>query len=142
MHVLAATLRPAARLDAERRDRDAFGMRGQHQADGQRPVLLAALDDVAGLYEYRLLAAIFDGQFVDVAGLVDPYGVLRQRLLEGQRHRSRARFAMDEIDRKIFAPQRPRDTVLGLAIRRPGATRDRREQEYRQVPEYFTIHPH
>jgi hypothetical protein len=118
-------------------------MRRQHQADAQRAVLLAALHDIACLDEHRLLAPIFDGQLVDIAGLVDSHRVRRHRLLERQRHRSGARFAMNEIDRKIFAHQRPRDTVLGLAIRSPGATRDRRgEQEYRQAPERSTIHPH
>src|SRR6266446_2298892 len=117
-------------------------MRRQHQADRQRAVLLAALDDVAGLDEHRLLAAILDGQLVDVAGLVDPHRVPRHRLLEGQRHGSSARFSVNEVNGEIFTLQRPREAVLALAVRRRGAARDRRrEQQYRQAPEWSTMHP-
>jgi hypothetical protein len=100
-------------------------MRWQQQADRQGAILLAALHDIAGLNEYCFCAVIFDGQLVDVTGLVDPHSVIRHRLLERQRRRPVARISKNEIDSEIFAHRRPGEAVLALAIRRPGSARVR-----------------
>src|SRR5205823_7806668 len=70
-------------LDAERRDADAGPLR-HDQVHGDRAVLLAAAEDVAGLKEYRQLARVFDREGVDLGRLVDDHLFLLDRLLEGE----------------------------------------------------------
>jgi len=105
---------------------------GRKQADRQGAVLFAALDDIAGLHEHLFRTAVFNRQLVDVIGLVNPHGVVRDRLLERQRHRSRTRSPMNEIDGEIFADERPRQTLRAVEIRPGSAGACCEDQEYRE----------
>ena len=89
--VLLAARRPAALLDAERGDRQAARFRRQQEAHGEHAVLLAALDDVAGLDEHLLGAGVLDLQLVDAAGLDHLHLALGQRLLQRERDGARQR---------------------------------------------------
>jgi hypothetical protein len=85
--ILLAARRPAALLYAEGGDRHAPGFRGQHEAHGQHAILLAALDDVAGLDEHLFRAGILDLQLVDAAGLGNLHAPLGQGFLQRERDR-------------------------------------------------------
>src|SRR5262249_31856841 len=93
-------------------------MRWQQQADAEHTILLSALHDIAGLDEDRLVAGVLDLELVDLTGLADGDDFLRQRLLQGERHRSAARGAMHEVNRKISKRHRigqaVRATVFGM----------------------------
>ena len=69
-------------FDAKCRDRDPPRAGRQQQIDRQDAILPATFDDISGLDEHLLAAEIFDRQFVDAAGLVDPDGALGQSLLQ------------------------------------------------------------
>src|SRR5262249_28723475 len=84
LRILAAALRPAPLLDAERPDGDPPGLRLDQHVQRDGAVLLAALDDVAGLDEDLLAGDVLDGEFVDVLRLVDDALLLLERLVEGQ----------------------------------------------------------
>ena len=81
-------------------------MRRQDEACGERPVLPAALHDLAGLDEHLGGAAVLDLELIDVAGFVHPYAAVGERLLQGERHRTGRGWAMDQIDRQVFMHHR------------------------------------
>ncbi len=139
LHVLLAARRPAALLDAERRDRQAAGFRRQHEADAQHAILLAALHDVAGLDEHFVGAEVLDLQLADGAGLVHLDGTLAQRLVEGQRHGARGGFAVDQVDRKVLVNDRAADAVL-VGARRIVAKDHQRQRRTRQRKQCSAMH--
>jgi hypothetical protein len=57
---------------------------GHDQIDGEHPILLPALDDVARLDEDLLVREVFDCQLVDALGLVDDDLLRGERLGERQ----------------------------------------------------------
>src|SRR4029077_8459504 len=64
-HALRAR-HPAAMLHAERFERLRPGLRREREVRHDRSVLLAALDDVAGLQEEPLVGSVLDLQLVDL----------------------------------------------------------------------------
>ena len=81
-------------------------MRRQHQAHAEHPILLTALHDITSLDEHLLVAGVLDLHLVDLADLAHLDDLLRQRLLQCQRHGSAAGFAMHEIDREVAVHRR------------------------------------
>jgi hypothetical protein len=74
--------------------------------------------------------AILDFELIDVAGLAHLHETLGHRLFERERHFARRRFAVNEIDRKVFMYHRPRNARRVRCLR-AGEAGERKQHQRR-----------